>query len=80
MNVDSDESDASLDYDVPRRKGKGKALKKKDKRKGKVTEVGITSGRSQPASPLDEYSQERHLGSLCMGGILRQVLGYSPRR
>ena len=39
MDVDSGESDASLDYDVPRRKGKGKAPKKKDKGKSKVTEV-----------------------------------------
>ena len=45
MDVDSDESDASLDYDAPRRKGKGKALKKKDKGKSKVTEVRITPGR-----------------------------------
>ena len=50
MNVDSEESDASLDYDEPRRKGKGKAPKKRDKRKGKVTEVRITPGRLKPAT------------------------------
>ena len=41
MDVNSDESDASLDYDEPRRKGKGKAPKKKDKGKSKVTEVSL---------------------------------------
>jgi len=39
MDVNSDQSDASLDYDEPRRKAKGKAPKKKDKGKSKVTEV-----------------------------------------
>ena len=42
-DVNSDESDALLDYDEPRRKGK--APKKKDEGKGKVTEVGVISGR-----------------------------------
>ena len=45
MDVNSDESDASLDYDEPRRKGKGKAPKKKDKGKSKVTEVSVIPRR-----------------------------------
>ena len=47
MDVDSDEFDALLDYDEPRRRGKGKAPKKKDKGKSKVTEVGITPRPSE---------------------------------
>lgn len=62
MDVNSEESDASLDYDEPRRKGKGKAPKKKDKGKNKVTEVSVTHGRLKPImgpSPWDEHSRER---------------------
>ena len=57
MDVDPDESDASLDYDAPRRKGKGKAPKKKDKGKGKFTEVSIPPAHSRLftyPSPLSE--------------------------
>ena len=50
MDVNSDESDASLDYDGPRRKGKGKAPKKKDKGKSKVTEVSLLPGRLKSAT------------------------------
>ena len=56
MDVGS-ESDASLDYDEPRRKGKGKAPKKKDKRKSKVTEVSITPGCLDPVTDLPSWNE-----------------------
>lgn len=79
MDVNSDESDASLDYDEPRRKGKGKAPKKKDKGKSKVTEVSVITGRLSRILLPGASTHERVLGSLRMGGILCQVLGYRSR-
>ena len=80
MDIDSGDSDASLDYDVPRRKGKGKAPKQKDKGKGKLTEVRMIPGRLKVVVDSSSRAHERYVGPLRMGGILRQVLGYSPRR
>ena len=78
MDVDSGESDASLDYDAPKRKGKGKAPKKKDKGKSKVTEVSTVHRRlGLVAVEMNVY--ETRSGSLRVGGIVCQVLGYGPR-
>ena len=61
MDIDSNESDASLDYDEPRRKGKGKAPKKKDKRKSKITEVSTVPECSQIPFGIDTHEKSFRL-------------------